>query len=47
MSLIICKNKQDKDILTSEIDSINKPYSFRNSITSNLTIPANAEIRCN
>jgi len=44
MSLIICKNKQDEDDLTSEIDSINKPYAFRNSITSNMMVPANAEI---
>ena len=44
MSLIICKNKPTEDVVVSEVSNINKPYAFRNSMTSNIEIPANAQI---
>lgn len=44
MSLIICKNNPDEDVNVGEEDNINKPYSFRNAMTSNVTIPKNAQV---
>jgi len=44
MSLIICKNKPTEDAIVSEASNINKPYAFRNSMTGNIEIPANAQI---
>lgn len=44
MSLIICKNKPTEDAVVSEVSNVNKPYSFRNSMTGNMEIPANAQI---
>ena len=44
MSLIICKNNPDEDVNVGEEDSINKPYSFRNAMTSNVTIPPNSQV---
>jgi len=44
MSLVICKNKPTEDVVVSEVSNINKPYAFRNSMTSNLEIPANSQI---
>ncbi len=44
MSLIVCKNKPTEDTIVSEVNNVNKPYSFRNSMTGNIEIPANAQI---
>ena len=44
MSLIICKNRPTEDAIVSEASNINKPYAFRNSMTGNIEIPANAQI---
>ena len=46
MSIVILSNNPSEkpDQLTPQQDSIFKPYSFRNSITSTLDIPENAEV---
>ncbi len=43
MSLIICSNKKDDSSETNS-QSIFKPYSFRNSLSSTLTIPKNGQV---
>ena len=44
MSLIICRNRPDESDVVGENSSIYEPYSFRNQLTSNVEIPANAQI---
>jgi len=44
MSLVILSNDASESLLIPQRDSIFKPYSFRNSMTSTLEIPANAEL---
>tara|TARA_R100001443_G_scaffold78102_1_gene85474 strand:- start:51 stop:1877 length:1827 start_codon:yes stop_codon:yes gene_type:complete len=43
MSLVICSNTKD-DSSESNTQSIFKPYSFRNGLSSTLTIPKNGQI---
>ena len=44
MSLIICRNRPNEQVVVGEHSSIYEPYSFRNQLTSNIEIPANAQI---
>tara|TARA_R100000935_G_C2834407_1_gene167168 strand:+ start:157 stop:2403 length:2247 start_codon:yes stop_codon:yes gene_type:complete len=44
MSLVILSNDASESLRTGQNNSIFKPYSFRNSITSTLEIPENAEV---
>ena len=44
MSLVLLSNDASESQLVGQRDSIFKPYSFRNSITSTLEIPANSEV---
>lgn len=44
MSLIICRNRPNEQVVVGEHSSIYEPYSFRNQLTSNIEVPANAQI---
>ena len=45
MSLIVCSNNRtDADEGIGANQSIFEPYSFRNQLTSNVEIPANAQV---
>ena len=44
MSLVILSNDASESTIAGQKSSIFKPYSFRNSLTSTMTIPANAEV---
>ena len=44
MSLIICRNRPNEQVVVGENSSVYEPYSFRNQLTSNIEIPANAQI---
>lgn len=44
MSLVICSNLESDANITSRESSIYKPYSFRNALSSTMTIPKNAQV---
>ncbi len=44
MSLVICSNLETDANINARESSIYKPYNFRNSLSSNLKIPKNAQI---
>jgi len=44
MSLVILSNDASESVLIPQRDSIFKPYSFRNSITSTIDIPEDAQV---
>ncbi len=44
MSLVILSNDSSESLLVPQKSSIFKPYSFRNSMTSTLEIPADAQV---
>jgi len=44
MSLIVCSNKADEDLDSETNNNINKPFSFRNGLSSTYKIPKNAQV---
>ena len=44
MSLVICSNTAEDDLDNTTINNINKPFSFRNALSSTYKIPPNAQV---
>ena len=44
MSLVICSNQSDGDIDSTTANNINKPFSFRNGLSSTYKIPKNSQV---
>lgn len=44
MSLVICSNLESDSNITSRDSSIYKPFSFRNALSSTMTIPKNSQV---
>ena len=44
MSLVVLSNQQSESEFYGQEDSIFKPYSFRNALSSTMTIPANSQV---
>lgn len=44
MSLVVLSNQQSESEFYGQDDSIFKPYSFRNALSSTMTIPANSQV---
>lgn len=44
MSLVICSNQDSDSTTTTQAQSIYKPYSFRNALSSNIQLPRNAQV---
>ena len=44
MSLVICSNQESDSTVVSRDQSIFKPYSFRNALSSTLTLPKNCQV---
>ena len=44
MSLIVCSNNSSEESISSSPQNIYKPYSFRNALSGNITVPKDAQI---
>lgn len=44
MSLVVCSNTAEDDLDNTTINNINKPFSFRNALSSTYKIPPNAQV---
>ena len=44
MSLIVCSNKESDATIVGKDQSIFKPYSFRNALSSTMILPKNCQV---